>query len=64
MLYFNGKLQKEIENLIRLLAINVIEIILKNLPTKNLLVKSMKILRTCHLTQVVLENRKEEELPT
>lgn len=64
MLYFNRKLQKEIENLIRRLAINVIEIILKNLPTKNLQVKSMNILRACHLTQVVLENRKEEELPT
>lgn len=62
MLYFNRTLQEEIENLTRLLAINVTEIIVKNLPTKNLQVKSMKILRTRCLKQIVLEKRKGKEL--
>lgn len=61
MLYFNRTLQEEIENLTRLLAISVTEIILKDLPTKNLQVKSMKILRTCCLIQIFLEKGKGKE---
>lgn len=54
MLYFNKVLQEETENLTRPLAINVTEIILKD--------KSMKILRTHCLIQIVLEKRKGKEL--